>query len=198
MAKARVAKSMVTSVVPRRVKLRLGYASVEANIPAEAELFVDVVEIIADFLPRRIEFAELPFPPQVVARILIDWAGRIDPGARVTIPIPDAAKTAPGLKHLNGHAHVAQTVKEIEAGESGADYDDVKIFDLTVVRPFRFSRAHMIQFPRRVAGDCASRRHAKRSKSGGVRTQQKQREGASGRPLPTARGAIFRAPDRIS
>jgi hypothetical protein len=59
------------------------------------------------------EFAELPFPPQVVARILIDWAGRIDAGPRITIPIPDAAKTAPGLKHLNGHAHAAQKAKEI-------------------------------------------------------------------------------------
>jgi hypothetical protein len=44
---------------------------------------------------------------------------------------------------LNGHAHAAQTVKEIETGESRADYDDVEIFDLTAVRPFRLSRAHM-------------------------------------------------------
>jgi hypothetical protein len=74
------------------------------------------------------EAAELPFPPQVVARILIDWAGRSDAGPRIAIPIPDAAKTASGLKHLNGHAHAAQTIKEIEAGESRAYYDDVEIF----------------------------------------------------------------------
>jgi hypothetical protein len=30
---------------------------------------------------------------------------------------------------LNGHVHAAQTVKEIEAGESRAYYDDVEIFD---------------------------------------------------------------------
>src|SRR5713101_7276441 len=130
--------------IVRRVELRLVYASVEANVPTEAEFFVYVAEILADFLPRRIEFAELPFPPQVVARILIDWAGRVDAGTRITIPIPDTAKTAPGLKHLNGHAHAAQTVKEIEAGESRADHDDIEIFDLVVVRPCRLSRAHMV------------------------------------------------------
>src|SRR5260370_654451 len=142
----------------RRVGLRLGYASVEANIPTEAEFFVNVVEILADFLPRRIEFAELPFLPQVVARILIDWAGRIDPGPRITIPIPDAAKATPGLEHLNGHAHAAQTVKEIEAGESRANHDDIEIFNLAVVRPFRLSRVHMVPSLQRSECGCGSSR----------------------------------------
>ena len=32
-------------------KLGLGHASVEANVPAEVEFFVDVAEIVAEFLP---------------------------------------------------------------------------------------------------------------------------------------------------
>src|SRR5216684_5446321 len=102
----------------RRVELRLVHASVEANVATEAEFFVDVTEIVAEFLPRRIEFAELPCPPHVVARILVDGAWRIDAGPGIAIPIPDAAKTTPGLEYLDGHAHAAQAVEEIEAGES--------------------------------------------------------------------------------
>src|SRR5712691_10141638 len=37
--------------ITRRVELRLVYASVEANVPTEAEFFVDVAELLADFLP---------------------------------------------------------------------------------------------------------------------------------------------------
>src|SRR6266436_6609543 len=111
----------------RRVELRLVHASVEANVATEAEFFVDVAEIVAEFLPRRIEFAELPCPPHVVARILVDGAGRIDAGPRVAIPVPDAAQAATGLEHLNGHAHAAQAVEEIEAGESRTDQDDIEI-----------------------------------------------------------------------
>src|ERR1700746_261939 len=103
---------MDSPTIARRVELRLFYASVEANVPTEVEFFVNVVEILAEFLPRWIEFAELPLPPQVLERILIDWAGRIDAGPRVTIPIPDAAKTASGFKHLNGHPLAAQAVEE--------------------------------------------------------------------------------------
>src|SRR5258708_2639151 len=109
----------------------LCHASVEATVRTEAAFLVDVVEIIADFLPRGIKLAELPVSPQGVARKLIHWAGRVDASPRITIPIPDAARSIPGLKHLDGHAHAAQTVKEIEAGETGADYDDVEIFDLS-------------------------------------------------------------------
>lgn len=132
--------------ITRRVELRLGHAPVEADIPAETELLVDVAEILADFLPRWIELAELPRPPQVLARILIDRAGGIDPGPRITVPIPDTAKAAPSLEHLNGHAHAAQTVEKIEAGKPRADHDDVEILDLTILRLLRLSRAHRLQF----------------------------------------------------
>jgi hypothetical protein len=93
-----------------RVELRLVHASVEANVPTEAEFFVHVVEILADFPPRRIKLAELPISPEVVPRKLIHWARRIDASPWITIPIPDAARAIPGLKHLDGRAHAAQTV----------------------------------------------------------------------------------------
>jgi hypothetical protein len=123
------------------------HASVEANVPTEVEFFVDVVEICADFLPRGIELAEFSVPPEVVARKLIHWPGRIGASPRVTIPVPDAARTAPGLEHLNGHAHAAQAVKEIETGESRVDDDDVEVFVPTVARPFGFGGAHLVPTP---------------------------------------------------
>ena len=39
--------------------------------------------------------------------------------------------------------HAAQTVKEVKAGKSRADHNDIEIFDPAVVRPFRLSRPHM-------------------------------------------------------
>jgi hypothetical protein len=57
--------------------------------------------------------------------------------------MPNAAKTGPGLKYLNGHAHGSQTVQEIEAGKSRANHDYIEIFDLTVASPFHFNRTHM-------------------------------------------------------
>src|SRR5271170_734719 len=102
---------MDSPTIARRIELRLIHASVEANVPTEVEFFVHVVEIRADFLPRGIELAELPVSPQVVARKLIHWPRRIDASPRVTIPVPDAARTVPGLEHLNGHAPGAQAVK---------------------------------------------------------------------------------------
>src|SRR6267154_5318769 len=137
---------MDSPTIARWVELRLVHASVEANVPTEVEFSVYVVEVLTDFLPRRIELAELPISPEVVARKLIHWARRIDASPRITVPIPDAARTVPGLKYLDGHAHAAQTVKEIEASKSRADDDDVEFFGLGAVRPFRLSHAHVVQF----------------------------------------------------
>src|ERR1700741_4935208 len=138
-------------MIMRRIELRLVHASVEANVATEAEFFVNVAEIVAEFLPGRIEFAELPFPPHVVARILVDGSGRVDTGSGIQIPVPAAPEPPPALKHPDGHAQPAQPVQEMEAGESRADYNDVEIFDRTVDRPFRLSRDHMVQFLRRFA-----------------------------------------------
>src|SRR3984957_13712101 len=140
--------------IARRIKLGFVHAPVEANIPTKVEFLVHVVEIRADFLPRGIEFAELPVSPQVVARKLVHRTGRIDASPRITIPIPDATRGITGLEQLDGHAHAAQTVKEVESGKSRTYQDDIEIFDLAVFRPFRLSRAHVVQFLRRFASDC--------------------------------------------
>src|SRR6266404_8521494 len=111
--------------VARRFERRFLDPSVEANVATEVEFFINVAEIVTKLLPRWIELAELPFLPQVVARILIDRAGRIDAGARKTIPVPDAAESAAGLEYLDGHAQPAQLVQEIQAGKSRADHQHV-------------------------------------------------------------------------
>src|ERR1700722_17216879 len=140
--------------IARRIKLSFVHAPVEANIPTKVEFLVHVVEIRADFLPRRIEFAELPVSPQVVARKLVHRAGRIDASPRITVPVPDAAGSISGFEQLNGHAHAAQTVKEVESGKSRTYQDDIEIFDLAAVRPFHLSRAHVVEFLRRFESDC--------------------------------------------
>ena len=157
--------------VARRLERRLIDLSVEANVSTEPELLVDVPEIRAELLPRRIELAELPFPPQSLARILIDRAGRIDAGARITIPVPDAAEPASGLEHLDGHAEPTQPVEEIEAGEARAYNDDVEIFDLAFARPFcrrvydgailRRSRQAQLYLSELIGSICTGRRRFK-------------------------------------
>ena len=65
---------------------------------------------------------------------------------RITVPIPDAAESVPGLKNLYGHSHAAQAVKEIATGKSRADDDDVEFFCIGVVRSFRLDRTHKLTF----------------------------------------------------
>src|ERR1700733_8622706 len=134
-------------MITRRIELCLIHASVETNVATEVEFFVHIVEILADFLPRGIELAEFPVPPEVITRKLVHGAGRIDTSPRVTIPVPHAARTVPGLKHLNGHAHTAEAVKEIETSKASAHQDNVESFDLIVASRFCFGHAHIVPIP---------------------------------------------------
>jgi hypothetical protein len=78
-------------LVAIRDKLRTRDAGVKPDVAAEIELVVDVVEIGANLLPRGIELAVAPIPPELLAGELIQRPVRIDPGARITVPVPDAA-----------------------------------------------------------------------------------------------------------
>src|SRR5271154_6892944 len=134
---------MDNPTIPCRVELRSTYTSVEANVTTEVEFVIHIAKIVAEFRPRRIEFTKRPIPPQVAARILINRAGRIDAGPRITIPMPDTTKTTPSLKHLNSHARAAQSVQQIESRKSRTDNQDIEIFDFAGVCRFHVACAHI-------------------------------------------------------
>jgi hypothetical protein len=75
-------------------------AGVEPDVTAQTELLVDVAEISVKLFPRRIELAEVPIPPELLAGELIQRLVRIDPGARIAVPVPDAADVGPRLEYL--------------------------------------------------------------------------------------------------
>src|SRR5271169_1888648 len=87
-------------LVAIRVKLCTRDAGIEPDVTAQTELLVDVVEIGAKLLPRGIELAVVPIPPELLAGELIQRPIRIDPGARIAVPIPNAADVGPGLEYL--------------------------------------------------------------------------------------------------
>jgi hypothetical protein len=87
-------------LVAIRVKLCTRDAGVEPDVTAETDLVVDVAEIGAKLLPRGIELAVVPIPPKLLAGELIQRPVRIDPGARIAVPVPDAADVRPGLEYL--------------------------------------------------------------------------------------------------
>src|SRR6266852_1606149 len=112
-------------LVAIRVELCTRDAGVEPDVAAQTELLVDVAEIGAKLLPRRIELAEVPIPPKLLAGELIQWLVRIDPGARIAVPVPDAADVGPGLEYLHVVTELAQVIELVEAGEPGADHQHV-------------------------------------------------------------------------
>src|SRR5207237_8573399 len=90
---------------------------------------VDVAEIGAKLLPRGIEFAVVPIAPELRAGELIQRPVRIDPGARIAVPVPDAADVGPGLECLYIVTEAAQAIELIEAGEPGTDHQHVQLLD---------------------------------------------------------------------
>jgi hypothetical protein len=116
------------------IKLCTRDAGVEPDVTAEIELLVDVVEIGAKLLPRGIELTIIPIPPELLAGELIQRPVRIDPGARITVPVPDAADVGPGLEYLHVVTELAQVSELVEAGEPGADHQRVQLLDRFLVR----------------------------------------------------------------
>src|SRR4029077_1711079 len=134
-------------LVAMRVKLRSRDAGVEPDVAAETELLVDVAEIGAKLLPRGIELAVAPIPPELRAGELIERPVRIDPGARIAVPVPDAADVGPGLEYLHVVTEPAQVIELVEAGEPGADHQHVQLLDRVPVRRLREPRCTHLELP---------------------------------------------------
>jgi hypothetical protein len=104
-------------LVAIRVKLCTRDAGVEPDVTAQTELLVDVVEIGAKLLPRGIELAVVSIPPEFLAGELIQRPVRIDPGARIAVPVPDAADV---LKYLHVVTKLAQVVELVDTSTSNS------------------------------------------------------------------------------
>jgi hypothetical protein len=84
--------------------------SVKANVATEVQLFVYVIEILAHFLPRWEKLAVVPFPPEILAGILVNRTVGVDPGSRITVPVPDAADIGPRLEDLHREPQLSQAI----------------------------------------------------------------------------------------
>jgi hypothetical protein len=54
-------------------------------------------------------------------RVRIGQALHVDPGARVSVPVPGAADVGAGLEHDGGQVEPAQLVQQVHPGEAGTD-----------------------------------------------------------------------------
>ena len=82
-------------------------AGVEADVCAQAELAIGVLEILTNLVPRGIEFVEVPIAPQFFNRELIQGPRSVAARTGITVPIPHAAKRRRGLVDLHLEAERA-------------------------------------------------------------------------------------------
>ena len=103
-------------------------AAAELDIAAQVELVGDVVQIALGFGLRREVFGPVPFLQQLLGkRVAVGPAFGIEARARVAVPVPGAADIGAVLEHQRLQAEFAQLVELVEAGNTGADDDRVKI-----------------------------------------------------------------------
>ena len=108
------------------VEARTVHAGPEADVTAQVEFRVDIIEVAPHFLPAGEALAPIPVPPQVLARELVDLAMRVDARARIAVPVPDTAEARAGVDEVHPEAELAQTEQLVDTGEAGADDDDVE------------------------------------------------------------------------
>ena len=82
---------------PRLIKFRGAYSRIEANVLAQVQFAVDIVEVLPDLVPGRVQFVEVPVLPQIFTRELIQRSMRIAACAWVAVPVPNAAQRGRGF-----------------------------------------------------------------------------------------------------
>jgi hypothetical protein len=76
-------------------------AGVEPDVAGDVELAVDVGEVLAHLAPGGVEVLVLPVLPEVPVGELVDRSLGIDAGARVAVPVPDAAECRTRFEDLH-------------------------------------------------------------------------------------------------
>ena len=108
------------------IEMRADDAAIELDMAAQIEPVCHVLQIAECFGLRREMLAPAPFLQQLIGKgIAIGVAFGIKPRAGVAVPIPGAAQIAAGLKNLDAIAKLPQAIELIEAGNAGADDDDI-------------------------------------------------------------------------
>src|SRR5581483_8394010 len=108
------------------IEIRCSHSRIDLDVAAQIQLLVDVIEIVAPLLPRRIHLAVVPVAPKVLARVLVHRPVGVDARTGITIPIPDAPDVRARLHALHLEAEIAQSVELIQSGEASADDERIE------------------------------------------------------------------------
>jgi hypothetical protein len=107
------------------------HAAVEGDVAAQVELVGHLVAVAQRLRLRREVLAPIPLPQQLVGkREPVGPAFRIEPRARVAVPVPSSADAITGLEYLYREAELAHAVELVHARQAGANDDDIAIHAL--------------------------------------------------------------------
>jgi hypothetical protein len=101
---------------------------IEADVWAQIESVGYMVEVREDLRLRREPLFPVPLIQELLREgVAIGVAFRIEPCARIAIPVPHASDILPAFKNAHGQSQLTQTVQCAEPRNAGADYDDIRL-----------------------------------------------------------------------
>ncbi len=110
------------------VERRRHHARIELDVAAQVEAIGHMIGVAQQLRLCGVAFAPLPLLLQLGRELVgVFDALHVAARARIAIPVPGAADAAARLQHAHGKSHPAQPVQHVEAGETGADHDDVEV-----------------------------------------------------------------------
>ncbi len=92
-----------------------GHPALELDVATQIELVRDIIQIALGLrLPGEV-FLPVPFVQQFLRkRVAVGPALRIEPGARVAVPVPGSADAGAGLEDPHREPEFAQLVELVE------------------------------------------------------------------------------------
>ena len=111
-----------------RIEFSRRYAGFELNITPEIKAFGHVIDVFQDLRLCAVAFRPVPFLLEIgIERIGIFKAFDVTAAAGIAIPEPGTADAVTGFVGTNPQSQPAQPINRVQAGNSGADDDDVEI-----------------------------------------------------------------------
>ena len=111
-----------------RVERRGGDRGAEAHVAAEVEAVDDVVQVALGLGLLGEVLLPLPLVEELLReQVAVGVALRVEAGAGVAVPVPGAADAAAGLDQRHREARLARAVQLVDAGDPGADDEDVDV-----------------------------------------------------------------------